>query len=187
LSEQETDTERPAGAETGRLSTAIERARSDQAAYFDAVEEVRVAEAARLQVLADEVRPVLAEMPEKTDQHPLTVVPGNPSRLWIDMLAYVAMDEDRRTYRLLYNGSDGRVTLFETADRAEMAARIIDYVAHQVIERERRARDALIRAMDAPTGGYSGAALALGWICGFAVGVLCLFIVGVLVAGGSMP
>jgi len=171
--------------DSGRLRAALHRARQDQADYFDAVEEVRLAETARLQVLADALQTVMAELPDGNDHIHCVVVPGNPPRLWIDILAYVAIADDGRTYRLMRTSEAGRRTLFESPDRDEMAARITDYIAHRIVDRDREAERAFVAAHSAG-GSYTGTALLLAWICGFSVGILALFVIGVIVAGGAM-
>ncbi len=180
----ESKSNKPGGAD-GSLRAALHRARSDQADHFDAVEEVRLAETARLQALADELYPVVQSLPDDNEQVQCVVVPGNPPRLWIDMLAYVAMGEDGRTYRLLQTTTAGRITLYETLDRNEMAGQVTDYIAHRLIDREREAEARLAQVFNRPEGGYSGIALLLAWICGFSVGVLTLFVIGAIIAGGA--
>jgi hypothetical protein len=181
------ESDKTVGDEPSRLGRALRKARTEQADYLDAIEDVRAAETVRLQVLADDLNPVLEDLPEGIDQIHCVVVPGDPPRLWIDMLAYVVIDEDGRSFRFLQNSGGRRTTLFETADRAEMCDAITGYIAHRVIDREREATLALARTLGRPEGGYTGAALLLAWICGFAVGVLALFIIGVIIAGAPGP
>jgi len=175
--------EKPERGRDGRAAAALRKARTEQAAYLDAVDEVRAAAMLRLQLLADDLAPVVDELPGPKDNIYCVVVPGEPPRFWVDLLAYVVVGDDGRTYRLLQNASGGRATLFETADRGEMAEKITDYVAHRAIEREREAAGALARVLGQPQGGYSAAALILAWTCGFAVGALTLLVAGLAVLG----
>lgn len=126
------------GARTARsLKDAIRRVRTAEAERSDVVVELRDAERARLEMLADELRSVFAEIPEEHDAFVLNVAGGTPPRLWIDMTSFVVMDRDRRTYRFLKDTRLGRTVILETADIGDMADMIVNYVAERIIERER--------------------------------------------------
>ena len=167
---------------TEAMTAALREARLAQAAHFDAVCDIRDAKTLRLHVLLEEVRPQLEGIASRSDRFidPL-VMPGEPPRLWIDMVAYVVMEPDPRTFRLQRDTAAGHEILLETRDRGEMREQIIAYAAHRLVERERQfAADARLRPR--PGSGYSGAALFLAWLSGFSVGVLALFALGVWLA-----
>jgi hypothetical protein len=119
------------------LKDAIRRVRTAEAERSDVVVELRDAERARLEMLADELRSVFAEIPEEHDAFALTIAGGTPPRLWIDMTSFVVMDRDRRTYRFLKDTRLGRTVILESPDIDAMADMITSYVAERIIERER--------------------------------------------------
>ena len=119
------------------LESAIRRVRTAEAERSDVVVELRDAERARLEMLADELKGVFAEVPEDNDTFVFSVAGGTPPRLWIDMTSFVALGRDRRTYRFLKDTRLGRTVIVESADIDEVADCVTDYVAERIIERER--------------------------------------------------
>ena len=119
------------------LTDAIRRVRTAEAERSDVVVELRDAERARLEMLADELKSVFAEVPAENEQFVFTVAPGTPPRLWIDLTAFVVMGRDRRTYRFLKDTRLGRTVIRETANLDDMADTVTHYVAERIIERER--------------------------------------------------
>jgi hypothetical protein len=119
------------------LSEAIRRVRTAEAERSDVVVELRDAERARLELLAEELQSVFADVPADNDTFLFTVAGGTPPRLWIDMTAFVAMGRDRRTYRFLKDTRIGRTVILETAEIGDMADCVTNYVAERIIERER--------------------------------------------------
>jgi hypothetical protein len=119
------------------LTDAIRRVRTAEAERSDVVVELRDAERARLDILADELKSVFAEIPPDNEQFLFTVAPGTPPRLWIDMTSFVAMGKDRRAYRFLKDTRLGRTVILETANLDDMADCVTNYVAERIIERER--------------------------------------------------
>jgi hypothetical protein len=119
------------------LKDAIRRVRTAEAERSDVVVELRDAERARLEMLADELRSVFAEIPDEHDAFALNIAGGTPPRLWIDMTSFVVMDRDRRTYRFLKDTRLGRTVILESDDLDAMADMITSYVAERIIERER--------------------------------------------------
>lgn len=169
----------------GRLRDALASARDQQAARFDAVEEVHALAAARLYALADELAPVFADVPEGNTLFVCEVVPGDPPRLWIDMLAYVVIDTDGRTFRFVMNARNGRQTLAESAETSEISGHVVSYIAHRLVDLERAGATAPAK-LSGPAGGrYTGGTLALAWVCGFAVGALGIFAIAVMANAGS--
>lgn len=140
-------------------------------------------EAARLQALADELAPVFADVPEGAELFVCQVVPGDPPRLWIDVLAYVSIGDDGRTYSFVRNGRSGREILAESAEISEISAHVVSYIAHRVIDRERAGADPLGDRAMVLNERYSGAAMGFAWVCGFAVGALVLFALAVVFYG----
>ena len=119
------------------LRETIREVRTAETERADVVVELRDAERARLELLAEELRGVFAEVPAEDDQFIFTVAAGTPPRLWIDMTAFVVMGRDRRTYRFLKDTRLGRTIIVESAELADVADTITHYVAERIIERER--------------------------------------------------
>lgn len=135
------------------LSDALRRVRIAQAERSDVVVELREAERARLDMLAEELKAVFAEVPASDDQFIFSVSPGNQPRLWIDMTSFVALGRDRRTYRFLKDTRLGRTIISETADIDDMADTVTEYVAERIIERERALEGDWVAARRAADGG----------------------------------
>lgn len=162
------------------LNGALRQARLAEAAHFEAVLDIRDAQTLRLQVLKDELAPAILANTEAASFVDLALVPGDPPRLWIDLITSVIMAPDPRTYRLVQDGPGGRQTLLETADRVEMVDRVKQHIAHRLIAREREKTG--VKAQSPKLLGYSTGALVLAWLSGFSIGVLGLFIAGILIS-----
>ena len=119
------------------LSDTIRAVRTAETERADVVVELRDAERARLELIAEELRGVFAEVPAEDDQFIFAVAPGTPPRLWIDMTAFVVMGRDRRTYRFLKDTRLGRTVIVESTELNDVADTITHYVAERIIERER--------------------------------------------------
>ena len=120
-----------------RLRDAMRRARMNEAERRDVIVSLRDSELARLELLQEAVADVFAEVPADSDLFAAQIMPGTPPRMWVDVLAYVEMGRDRRTYRFVQEARHGRHVLLETTDVEDMSDRITDYVAHRLLERKR--------------------------------------------------
>jgi hypothetical protein len=160
------------------LTNLLRLARIAEAAHFDAMLDIRDAKTLRLQVLKDDLAPILAANAEAGRLFDLSLVPGEPPRLWIDLITGVVMEPDPRTYRLVMDTHSGRETLAETSSRPEMVEQIKLHMAHQLVARERRL--AVVSASKGAVTGHSSAALILAWLSGFSIGVLALFMIGIM-------
>jgi hypothetical protein len=153
------------------LASALREARRAEAAHFEAALELRDSKSLRLQLLKDDLLPLVNSSPEARELFDLALVPGEPPKLWIDLISFVVMEPDPRSYRFLQHRQDRREILFETADRELMAAAIRRHMAHLMVARERQS--AAIPP-PAPPPGHSSASLILAWVSGFAFGALAL-------------
>lgn len=153
----------------------LRQAREAATAQLDSVLDIRDAAMLRLQLLKDELAPLIAATPEAGGQFDLALVPGDPPRLWLDLVSAVVMEPNPRTYRLILDGSEGRVLLLETADRGEMLAYLRFYIAHRIVARQRHS--AVSPPIVRPVEGYSVTSLILAWTCGVALGGLGLLLV----------
>lgn len=119
------------------LREAIHLARIQEAEDIDKSVDRRSTEMARLEVLYAAVEHVFDDIPMEDDRFALALVPSRPARLWIDIMTYVAMDNSGEVYRLIRNEGTGRRVLVETDDVGVMAGRITEYVAREIVARER--------------------------------------------------
>jgi hypothetical protein len=131
------DTSDTRGENVRSLRDTIRKVRTAETERADVVVELRDAERARLELLADELRGVFNEVPADDEQFIFTVAAGTPPRLWIDMTSFVVMGRDRRSYRFLKDTRLGRTVILETAKLDDIADTITHYVAERIIERER--------------------------------------------------
>ncbi len=118
------------------LKTAVRKARVEQAERSDVVTELRRAEFARLEILYDAFKPILAQVPPSVDLFDCGVAPGEQPRLFVDMIAFVEMAHDKRTYRFVQETRHGRVTIAEGEKVEPMVEAMTDYVARRLVERE---------------------------------------------------
>lgn len=119
------------------LTAAIRRARVEGAEQNQAVADLREAEVGRLQLLEETIRPVIDQAPSGVDLFDVGIAYGERPRLFIDMIGFVEMGHDRRTYRFLQDTRHGRVLIAETERIDRVAAAITNYVARRLVERER--------------------------------------------------
>jgi hypothetical protein len=136
-----------AGAKSGAdLKSALRRARIENAERSEVIGELRGAEIARLEMLQEQLAPVIAQIPDDCDLFDIALVPSGHPRLFIDMIGFVEMGRDRRLYRFLQDARHGRVTLCETEQLDKMVEAVTNYIAQRLIERERAlAADAIAR------------------------------------------
>ena len=104
-----------------KLADAVQRVRTAETERSDIVVELREAERARLDMLAEELKDFFAEVPEDNQTFLFTVATGTQPRLWIDMTAFVVMGRDRRTYRFLKDTRLGRTVIVESGKLADVA------------------------------------------------------------------
>ena len=88
-------------------------------------------------MLAEALKPVLSQVPSGVDIFDAGVSSGERPRYFIDMLAFVEMGRDRRTYRFLQDTRHGRVTVLESDDISAVVEAATAYIARRLVERER--------------------------------------------------
>ena len=119
------------------LTAALRRARVENAERSDVTSDLRGAEMARLEILRDHLQPVLAEIPADCDIFDPGLAPGERPRLFIDMVAFIEMGRDRRSYVFVQDTRAGRMVISES-ERIEATVRAItDYIARRLVEREK--------------------------------------------------
>ena len=120
-----------------RLSDIVRDVKIATADRTDVVVDMRDADRARLELLAEEIQPVLADIDPADDRFDFGVSTGLQPRLWIDAVAHVHMGHDRRVFRFVRDTRLGRVIMSDTSDMATTADSVSRYIAERVIERER--------------------------------------------------
>ncbi len=121
---------------TASLTAAIRAARVEVADRAQALGDLRDAELARLELLREMIEPVLAQVPPEVDLFDAGLVPGEHPRLFIDMVAFVEMARDRRTYRLVQDRRHVRAVLHEGEGVNAMVGAVTAYIARRLVERE---------------------------------------------------
>ena len=119
-----------------KLADVIREMRNAAADRDDVVVELREAQKGRLELLAADLAPIFADVPEDAG-FDFVISSGTQPRLWIDAVSHITMGRDRRTYRFLKDTRLGRVVLAESLDIKPVADQVTRYVAERIIERER--------------------------------------------------
>jgi hypothetical protein len=120
-----------------RLKFALRRARLDEAERSEVIAELRGAEIARLEMLREEVAPLLAEVSEGVDFFDFGLVAGDHPRLFIDMIGFVEMARDRRSYNFYQDTRHGRILLAESERLDPIVDAVTSYIARRLVEREK--------------------------------------------------
>jgi len=161
------------------LKHAIREVRIAQSERNDVVAELREAEQARLELLAEALEGVFDDLPPDHEQLLLGVLPGHPPRFWVDATSFVVMGRDKRQYQFVKDTRVGRTVLAESTSLEVIADAVTRYVAERIVEREQAVEaDWLTRAIRARGGlfaskrqGVDNDALIWG-LCGFGLGMI---------------
>ncbi len=128
--------ERPSAGEPD-LAAALRRARVENAERAEAVAELREIELGRLALLESALQRVERQAPPGVDLFDLTLARGDRPRVFLDMIAFIEMARDRRTYRFFQDTLYGRVLIAESPKIETIVAACTNYVARRLVERER--------------------------------------------------
>ncbi|MCO5063769.1 MAG: hypothetical protein M9924_05060 [Rhizobiaceae bacterium] len=120
-----------------KLDEVIRSVKNADADREDVVIELRDAERMRLEILANELASVIAEVPPSIDIFDFAISSGLKPRFWIDGVSHVSMGRDKRTYRFLKDTRNGRIILAESTDPTQVADQVTRYIAERLVERER--------------------------------------------------
>ena len=118
------------------LRNAVRRARAESAELSEAQTDLRQGEVARLELLEDAIRPIVDQTPDDVELFDLGVTQGDRPRLFIDMISFVDLGHDRRTFRFFQDTRHGRVLIAENESVDRIVAAVTNYVARRLVERE---------------------------------------------------
>ncbi|MEA2897396.1 MAG: hypothetical protein QOJ84_3011 [Bradyrhizobium sp.] len=133
---QNSGTELAADAKPIRLRDALRQARIEAADRTGVVVDLRDAEVARLEILNEALDPLFAQIPDRVDLFDRGISQGENPRLWIDVVAHVAMGRDKRIYRFVQDTRFGRIVIAESHEVPAIVDAVTDYVARRMVERE---------------------------------------------------
>ena len=119
------------------LASALRRARIENAERAEAVADLREIELGRLALHESALQKVVRQAPPGCDLFDLTLSRGDRPRVFLDMVAFIEMARDRRTYRFFQDTLYGRVAIAESAKIETIVAACTNYVARRLVERER--------------------------------------------------
>ncbi|VVB42987.1 hypothetical protein RHAL1_00489 [Beijerinckiaceae bacterium RH AL1] len=119
------------------LKLAMRRARFDDAERLGAMADMRAARIGRLELLAEALQPLVLQIPEDVDLFDFGLMPGLNPRLFLDMIGFVEMGRDARTYRLIQDTRYGRKVIIESDSVPRMVEAATDYVARRLLERDK--------------------------------------------------
>lgn len=138
----------PAQPSAPDLKGALRRARLEEAERHAVLSDLRVAEVSRLEGLREALVPLFAQISREIDMFDHGLVAGETPRFFVDMIAFVEIGRDRRTYRFVQDTRDGRVVLAESDKLEAIVEAITAYVARRMVAREQA-----LAAFDAQAGG----------------------------------
>jgi hypothetical protein len=119
------------------LTASLRQARVENAERAEAVADLRDLEIVRLRALESALHPVVDQAPPGVDLFDMALAPGEHPRLFLDMVAYVDLARDKRTYRFYQDTRHGRMLIADNQSVEVIVAAVADYVGRRLVERER--------------------------------------------------
>jgi hypothetical protein len=119
------------------LAEAIHRARQQQGMHAAPAHVVPASTLSKLHGLRRKLAPLYAAIPQDVALFDLGFVTEEKPRLFIDIIAFVEMSIDSGQYRFVQETRSGHSVLLETDDETTLIARITDYIARRLIDREK--------------------------------------------------
>jgi hypothetical protein len=119
------------------LAASIRQARVENAERAEAMADLRELEIGRLKALESALEQVVDQAPQGVDMFDMALTQSEHPRLFLDMIAFVDMAYDKRTYRFFQDTRQGRVLIAESQSVDTIVGAVADYVARRLVERER--------------------------------------------------
>jgi hypothetical protein len=119
------------------LTAWLRQARVENAERAEAIADLRDLEIVRLRTLESALQPVIDQAPPGVDLFDMALAPGEHPRLFLDMVAFVDMARDKRTYRFYQDTRHGRMLIADNQSVDAIVAAVADYVGRRLVERER--------------------------------------------------
>jgi hypothetical protein len=160
------------------LKRVLREVRIAHAERNDTIVEMREAEQARLELLAEALEGVFDDLPEDQEQLLLGLLPGRPPRYWVDATSFVMMGRDKRQYQFAKDTRLGRTVLAESQSVEAIADAVTRYVAERIVEREQAVEADWVRAAARPRRAGIRPSVAADnnaviWgLCGFGLGAI---------------
>jgi hypothetical protein len=135
------------------LAAALRTARIENAERAEAIADLREIELGRLALVESALKKVVRQVPPEVDLFDLTLARGERPRVFLDMVAFIEMARDRRTYRFFQDTLHGRVLIAESPKIDAIVAACTHYVARRLVERQRALSQPIrldVEADDAP-------------------------------------
>ncbi|CAN7335967.1 hypothetical protein LJR231_001863 [Phyllobacterium sp. LjRoot231] len=120
-----------------KLADAVRGAQVAAADRGDVVVDMKEADLARIEILAQDLKPVFDDVPADDLQWDFAVSTGQQPRLWIDSTSHVVMGRDRRTYRFVRDTRLGRIVVAESPEVRPVSDAVTNYIAERIVERQR--------------------------------------------------
>jgi hypothetical protein len=159
-----------------RLREALREARMETADRTGVVVDIKDAEIARLEILNDALDPVFADVPRTVEIFDRGIARNDQPRLWIDMVAYVVAERERRVYRFMQDTRHGPRIIAETGSVEDMTREITRYMARRIIERERAmATDELGPRLRQHAGRRKKGRAVRNFLIGLLLGIVAVF------------
>lgn len=118
------------------LQRAVREVKIASAERSDVVIDMKEADRARLEILAQALQPVFDDVPLDDERFDFVISSGIQPRLWIDATAHVMMARDRRIYRFVRDTRLGRVILAQDDKVGAIEEAVTKYIAERLHERE---------------------------------------------------
>jgi hypothetical protein len=157
---------------TDAFTQALKQARLAEAAQLEAVVSLRDARSLRLLALRDALKGELEGHEPALSLFELNIQDAEKPKLWLDLISFIEMEPDPKTYRLVQDGSQGRVRLYETADALLMQDRALKHMAHRLVVHDKLAVGSGQNMRAEGRKGYGLGDLIYVWITGLLFGVL---------------
>jgi hypothetical protein len=157
-----------------KFETALKQARLAEAAYIDALIALKDGKALRLDLLRSKILQGLPMDHQLRRLMELRLLPGEPPRLFLDMVTSVGMAADGRTFELQLDKEGDRILTYETPDADAMFRQILKLQAHQFIAESRKTQQAEGQASTGIANDADWISILYIWLTGFIFGASAL-------------
>jgi hypothetical protein len=156
------------------FTQALKQARLAEAAQLEALVSLRDARSLRLLALRDALKRELAGHDEALCLFELNVQDAEKPKLWLDLISFIEMEPNPKSYRLMQDGPQGRACVFESSDAGAMQAQALRHLAHRLVVHDKLVAGMAQGKVNEKVRAYGLGDLVYVWFTGLLFGILGL-------------